>query len=81
MPSGATRRWLWSSSPLPSTRQRLDVLAEAQVELAFGRVDPETGARLGADVRLAAGAGLLIFRERIVLYCEAGAYFADASRA
>jgi thioredoxin 1 len=58
----------------PST---LDVLVGAQADVAFGRVTPEISPELGAMFGLPPGPGLVIFRERIVLYCEAGAHSAD----
>ncbi len=55
----------------------LDLLAGAQPDVAFGRVTPETGPKLGAMFGFPPGPGLVIFRDRIVLYCEPGAHSGD----
>lgn len=55
----------------------LDALSQTPSEVAFGRVTPEAGPGLGAMFGLPSGPGLVIFRERVVLYCEAGAHSAD----
>ncbi len=61
-----------AASPSP-----LDALAEIHAGVAFGRAAPEAGPRLGAMFGLPPGPGLVIFRERIVLYCEPGAHSGD----
>jgi thioredoxin 1 len=64
--------------PAPTaTSSPLEALAEAQSEVAFGRVTQEASARISAMFGLPAGPGLVIFRERIVLYCEPGAHSGD----
>lgn len=52
-------------------------LAQAHAGVAFGRVTAEASPRLGAMFGLPPGPGLVIFRERIVLYCEPGAHTGD----
>ena len=71
---GRTLCWWSSSLGLLPTSSPLDGLAEAHAEVAFGRVTPEAGARIGAMFGLPPGPGLVIFRERIVLYCEPGVH-------
>jgi thioredoxin 1 len=64
-------------APSVATSSPLDALAEAHAEVVFGRVTPDAGPRLGAMLGLPPGPGLVIFRERIVLYCEPGAHSGD----
>jgi len=52
-------------------------LAGGHPEAGFGRVEVDTEAELCAMFGLPAADALVIFRERVVLYCESGAHAAS----